>query len=163
MPLALTRGYPGPIGEGGAGEKHRPAKLNRSALLLLCVVDELEEQAGYFGRVAHVRPSHMRLAVWAVGNIDVVAVEGSAGLATGHSRPEVPRLGRVRGRRADGRLRARDLHQCGVVVGAVRGAAVVVEDADVSVRRVDVDPREPLVTRGRIDERRVAPGGAAVR
>src|SRR5437773_10883395 len=65
-------------------------------------IDELQVQTRRGIEVPHVGPDDVRLAVRAVRETDVVAVEPRAGLASGRSRSRIEehRLPRVRGRRA---------------------------------------------------------------
>ena len=70
-------------------------------LLLLCVINELEEQVSIGYWIAHVRPSHMRRTVRAIGDVDVVSMERRASLATGYPGLKEYRMGWVRWFRID--------------------------------------------------------------
>ena len=115
------------------------------------------------GQIAHVRPDHVRVPVGSVGEVDVVAVEDRRS-----SRNRARRPGRTatasgatapcsRSSSTPGHLRQRR-----VVERRISDLAVVVEHANRPVRRVDVDPREPLVGRAGVDLRQCRPGCSAV-
>src|SRR4030095_6374728 len=107
-------------------------------------VDELREACSertVFDEVPHVGPREVGHAIAPVGDADVVTMERGALFAADSAGLEEQRVGRVRRRRAHCRLAQRTrraLSQCGRVERAVGRAAVVVDDADLAGRRIDI-------------------------